>query len=83
MVCDPPPAAAVVRKGVAGARGSSTALSIRRAGPTRAAIDGEALVAVAATVGRARLIDNTTVRTPARVAAGPNGHERRETECSV
>jgi pantoate--beta-alanine ligase len=48
-----------------------------------AAIDGEALVAVAATVGRARLIDNTTVRSPARVAAGPDGHERRETECSV
>jgi pantothenate synthetase len=48
-----------------------------------AAIDGEALVAVAATVGRARLIDNTTVRSPARVAAGPDGHERRETQCSV
>jgi len=48
-----------------------------------AAIDDEALVAVAATVGRARLIDNTTVRTPARVAAGPHEHERRETECSV
>src|SRR5207244_10361526 len=32
-----------------------------------AAIDGEALVAVAATVGGARLIDNTTVRSPARV----------------
>ena len=47
------------------------------------AIDGEALVAVAATVGRARLIDNTTVRTPARVAAGPREAQRRETECSV
>jgi len=47
------------------------------------AIDGEALVAVAATVGRARLIDNTTVRTPARVAAGPHETQRRETECSV
>jgi pantoate--beta-alanine ligase len=48
-----------------------------------AAIDDEALVAVAARVGRARLIDNTTVRTPARVAAGPHEHERRETQCSV
>ena len=59
----------------------------RRAGVLRArqhrgrcrpwtAIDGEALVAVAATVGRARLIDNTTVRTRARVAAGP--HERND-----
>jgi pantoate--beta-alanine ligase len=48
-----------------------------------AAIDGEALVAVAARFGRARLIDNTTVRTPARVAAGPHEHERRETQCSV
>jgi pantoate--beta-alanine ligase len=48
-----------------------------------AAIDGEALVAVAARFGRARLIDNTTVRTPARVAAGPHEHERREAQCSV
>jgi len=48
-----------------------------------AAIDGEALVAVAARVGGARLIDNTTLRTPARVAAGPHEHERRETQCSV
>jgi pantoate--beta-alanine ligase len=48
-----------------------------------AAIDGEALVAVAARVGRARLIDNTTVRASARVAAGPHEHERRETQCSV
>ena len=48
-----------------------------------AAIDGEALVAVAARVGGARLIDNTTVRAPARVAAGPHEHDRRETECSV
>jgi pantoate--beta-alanine ligase len=48
-----------------------------------AAIDDEALVAVAARVGRARLIDNTTLRTPARVAAGPHEHERRETQCSV
>ena len=48
-----------------------------------AAIDGEALVAVAARFGQARLIDNTTVRTPARVAAGPHEHERRETQCSV
>jgi pantoate--beta-alanine ligase len=47
------------------------------------AIDDEALVAVAARVGRARLIDNTTLRTPARVAAGPHEHERRETQCSV
>jgi pantoate--beta-alanine ligase len=47
------------------------------------AIDGEALVAVAATVGRARLIDNTIVRTRARVAAGPHEAQRRETECSV
>jgi pantoate--beta-alanine ligase len=47
------------------------------------AIDDEALVAVAARVGRARLIDNTTLRTPARVAAGPPEHERRETQCSV
>jgi pantoate--beta-alanine ligase len=48
-----------------------------------AAIDGEALVAVAARIGSARLIDNTTLRTPARVAAGPHEHERRETQCSV
>jgi pantoate--beta-alanine ligase len=47
-----------------------------------AAIDGEALVAVAARIGRARLIDNTTLRTPARVAAGPHEHER-EAQCSV
>jgi pantoate--beta-alanine ligase len=47
------------------------------------AIDDEALVAVAARVGGARLIDNTTLRTPARVAAGPPEHERRETQCSV
>jgi pantoate--beta-alanine ligase len=47
------------------------------------AIEDEALVAVAARVGRARLIDNTTLRTPARVAAGAPEHERRETQCSV
>lgn len=48
-----------------------------------AAIDDEALVAVAARIGRARLIDNTTLRTRARVAARPPEHERRETQCSV
>ncbi len=34
-----------------------------------AVIDGDALVVVAATVGRARLIDNTSVRAPARLVA--------------
>jgi pantoate--beta-alanine ligase len=48
-----------------------------------ATIDGEALVAVAARVGSARLIDNTIVRTPARVAAGPHELATRETPCSV
>ena len=48
-----------------------------------AAIDGEALVAVAARVGRARLIDNTTVRIPARIAAGPHELTTRETPCSA
>jgi hypothetical protein len=32
-----------------------------------ATVDGEALVVVAATVGDARLIDNATVRRPARL----------------
>ena len=36
-----------------------------------AAIDGEVLLAVAATVGRARLIDNAIVRAPARTAQTP------------
>ena len=48
-----------------------------------ARVNGRALLAVAARVGSARLIDNTTLRTPARVAAGPHEHERRETQCSV
>jgi pantoate--beta-alanine ligase len=48
-----------------------------------AAIDGEALVAVAATVGRARLIDNTIVRTRARVAATPHEPDQREAPCSA
>ena len=47
------------------------------------AIDGNALVAVAARVGPARLIDNTIVRTPARVAAETHEHEERESPCSV
>ena len=47
------------------------------------AIDGNALVAVAARVGPARLIDNTIVRSPARVAAETHEHEERESPCSV
>jgi pantoate--beta-alanine ligase len=47
------------------------------------ALDGELLVAVAARVGRARLIDNTTVRAPARVASGSHALKPRETPCSA
>ncbi len=49
-----------------------------------AVIDGDALVVVAATVGRARLIDNTTVRAPARlVGAAPARATTAEAPCSA
>jgi pantoate--beta-alanine ligase len=47
-------------------------------------IDGDALVVVAATIGRARLIDNTTVRAPARVLSdAPEPVDTAETPCSA
>jgi pantoate--beta-alanine ligase len=46
-------------------------------------IDGDALVVVAATVGRARLIDNTTVRAPAALAGAAHEPNPREAPCSA
>jgi pantoate--beta-alanine ligase len=47
------------------------------------AIDDEALVAVAATVGRARLIDNTTVRVSVPVAPASRTTDTREIACNA
>jgi pantoate--beta-alanine ligase len=46
-------------------------------------IDDEALVAVAATVGQARLIDNTTVRVSAPVAPAARTTDTREITCNA
>jgi len=61
---------------------STSRSSAPRTGRPWRAIDDEALVAVAATSARARLIDNTTGELP-RVAEASHEHERRETPCSV
>ena len=48
-----------------------------------AAIEDEALVAIAARVGRARLIDNTIVRVGAPAASGTRPSDTREITCNA